>query len=430
MADDIAEHVENGLQVLVGTTSVERSEYLSQLLTRKGVKHNVLNAKHHEEEGRIIAEAGLPGKVTVSTNMAGRGTDIVLGGNPEVLLDARLQEQGLDPFEDEERYQEAWNEQLPKARERSMQLGDEVREAGGLYVIGTERHESRRIDNQLRGRSGRQGDPGETRFYLSMRDELMVRFVGQTMENMMNRLNVPDDVPIEAKMVSNAIKGAQSQVENQNFEMRKNVLKYDEVLNEQRKVVYRERQEILGAKDIKDQIRRMITDTVGAYVDGATAEGYVEDWDLDELFNALDSLYGPSVTPQQLIDGSEYGRPGELTAGQLREALVADAQAQYDALEANVAAIGGEAQMRNVERMVILPVIDTKWREHLYEMDYLKEGIGLRAMAQRDPLVEYQKEGGDMFHAMEEAVQEETVRQLFMMRKQFEQQPGAETATT
>ncbi|TVS23578.1 preprotein translocase subunit SecA [Corynebacterium sanguinis] len=430
VADDIAEHVENGQPVLVGTTSVERSEYLSQLLTRKSVKHNVLNAKHHEEEGRIIAEAGLPGKVTVSTNMAGRGTDIVLGGNPEVLLDARLQEQGLDPFEDEERYQEAWNEQLPKARERSMQLGDEVREAGGLYVIGTERHESRRIDNQLRGRSGRQGDPGETRFYLSMRDELMVRFVGQTMENMMNRLNVPDDVPIEAKMVSNAIKGAQSQVENQNFEMRKNVLKYDEVLNEQRKVVYRERQEILGAKDIKDQIRRMITDTVGAYVDGATAEGYVEDWDLDELFNALDSLYGPSVTPQQLIDGSEYGRPGELTAGQLREALVADAQAQYDALEANVAAIGGEAQMRNVERMVILPVIDTKWREHLYEMDYLKEGIGLRAMAQRDPLVEYQKEGGDMFHAMEEAVQEETVRQLFMMRKQFEQQPGAETATT
>ncbi|QPK84239.1 preprotein translocase subunit SecA [Corynebacterium qintianiae] len=429
VADDIAEHVENGQPVLVGTTSVERSEYLSQLLTRKGVKHNVLNAKHHEEEGRIIAEAGLPGKVTVSTNMAGRGTDIVLGGNPEVLLDARLQEQGLDPFEDEERYQEAWNEQLPKARERSKQLGDEVRDAGGLYVIGTERHESRRIDNQLRGRSGRQGDPGETRFYLSMRDELMVRFVGQSMENMMNRLNVPDNVPIEAKMVSNAIKGAQSQVENQNFEMRKNVLKYDEVLNEQRKVVYRERQEILGAKDIKEQVRRMITDTVGAYVDGATAEGYVEDWDLEELWSALDSLYGPTVSPQELIDGSEYGRPGELSAVQLREALVEDAQSQYDKLEDNVSAIGGEAQMRNVERMVILPIIDAKWREHLYEMDYLKEGIGLRAMAQRDPLVEYQKEGGDMFHAMEEAVQEETVRQLFMMRKQFEQQPGSETAS-
>ena len=425
VADDIAEHVAKGQPVLVGTTSVERSEYLSQLLTRKGVEHNVLNAKHHEEEGRIIAEAGLPGKVTVSTNMAGRGTDIVLGGNPEVLLDAKLQAQGLDPFEDEERYQEAWNEQLPIAKERSQQLGDEVREAGGLYVIGTERHESRRIDNQLRGRSGRQGDPGESRFYLSMRDELMVRFVGQSMENMMNRLNVPDDVPIEAKMVSNAIKGAQSQVENQNFEMRKNVLKYDEVLNEQRKVVYRERQEILGSRDIAGQVRRMIESTIGAYVDGATAEGYVEDWDLDELWNALDSLYGPQVSAQELIDGDEYGSPGELTSSQLRQALIDDANAQYDSLEERITSIGGEDQMRNLERMVILPIIDTKWREHLYEMDYLKEGIGLRAMAQRDPLVEYQKEGGDMFNAMNEAVQEETVRQLFAMRKQFEDQDAA-----
>nr|WP_236883622.1 preprotein translocase subunit SecA [Corynebacterium haemomassiliense] len=422
VAEDIAEHAAKGQPVLVGTTSVERSEYLSQLLTRKGVQHNVLNAKYHEEEGRIIAEAGLPGKVTVSTNMAGRGTDIVLGGNPEILLDAKLQAQGLDPLEDSERYQEAWDEQLPAAKERSQQLGDEVREAGGLYVIGTERHESRRIDNQLRGRSGRQGDPGESRFYLSMRDELMVRFVGQSMENMMNRLNVPDDVPIEAKMVSNAIKGAQSQVENQNFEMRKNVLKYDEVLNEQRKVVYRERQEILASKDIAGQVRRMIDSTIGAYVDGATADGYVEDWDLDGLWNALESLYGPTVSAQELIDGDEYGRAGELTSEQLRQALLDDANAQYDKLEENVASIGGEEQMRNLERMVILPIIDTKWREHLYEMDYLKEGIGLRAMAQRDPLVEYQKEGGDMFNAMNEAVQEETVRQLFTMRKQFETQ--------
>ena len=428
VAEDIAEHAAKGQPVLVGTTSVERSEYLSQLLTRKGVKHNVLNAKYHEEEGSIIAEAGLPGKVTVSTNMAGRGTDIVLGGNPEILLDAKLQAQGLDPLEDSERYQEAWDAQLPAAKERSQQLGDEVREAGGLYVIGTERHESRRIDNQLRGRSGRQGDPGETRFYLSMRDELMVRFVGQSMENMMNRLNVPDDVPIEAKMVSNAIKGAQSQVENQNFEMRKNVLKYDEVLNEQRKVVYRERQEILGSKDIAGQVRRMVDSTISAYVDGATAEGYVEDWDLDGLWNALDSLYGPTVSAQELIDGDEYGRAGELTSEQLRQALVDDANAQYDKLEENVASIGGEEQMRNLERMVILPIIDTKWREHLYEMDYLKEGIGLRAMAQRDPLVEYQKEGGDMFNAMNEAVQEETVRQLFTMRKQFETQDAEQAA--
>ena len=422
VVDDIAEHVESGQPVLVGTTSVERSEYLSQLLSKRGVKHNVLNAKHHEEEGQIIARAGRPGTVTVATNMAGRGTDIVLGGNPEVILDEKLRERGLDPFEDEEKYQEAWDAEIDSERERSKKLGDQVREAGGLYVLGTERHESRRIDNQLRGRTGRQGDPGETRFYLSMRDELMVRFVGQSMENMMNRLNVPDDVPIEAKMVSNSIKGAQAQVENQNFEMRKNVLKYDEVLNEQRKVVYATRHDILDAGDIQDNIRGMIDDTVSAYVAGATSTGYVEDWDLDALWNALDSLYGPTISHEELVEGSEYGSPGELSAEQLRDALVQDANNEYDKLEESVTAIGGEQQMRNTERMVILPIIDQKWREHLYEMDYLKEGIGLRAMAQRDPLVEYQKEGGEMFNAMNDGVKEETVRQLFMLRKQFKQQ--------
>ncbi|MFR9840627.1 preprotein translocase subunit SecA [Corynebacterium striatum] len=428
VVDDIAEHVATGQPVLVGTTSVERSEYLSQLLTKRGVKHSVLNAKHHEEEGQIVARAGRPGTVTVATNMAGRGTDIVLGGNPEVILDEKLRERGLDPFEDEERYQEAWDAEIEEEKERSKRLGDEVREAGGLYVLGTERHESRRIDNQLRGRTGRQGDPGETRFYLSMRDELMVRFVGQSMENMMNRLNVPDDVPIEAKMVSNSIKGAQAQVENQNFEVRKNVLKYDEVLNEQRKVVYATRHDILDAGDIKDNIRDMIDDTVSAYVAGATATGYVEDWNLDELWNALESLYGPTMSHESLVEGTEYGSAGELTAEQLREALVADANSEYDKLEEAVTAIGGESQMRSTERMVILPIIDQKWREHLYEMDYLKEGIGLRAMAQRDPLVEYQKEGGDMFNAMNEGVKEETVRQLFMLRKQFKAQEEAQAA--
>lgn len=425
VVDEIAEHVDAGQPVLVGTTSVERSEYLSQLLTKRGVKHNVLNAKHHEEEGNIVARAGRPGTVTVATNMAGRGTDIVLGGNPEVILDMKLRERGLDPFEDEEAYQQAWDAEIEEERARSQRLGDEVRAAGGLYVLGTERHESRRIDNQLRGRSARQGDPGETRFYLSMRDELMVRFAGQTMENMMNRLNVPDDVPIESKMVTNTIKRSQASVENQNFEMRKNVLKYDEVLNEQRKVVYRERHSILDAGDIKDNIRSMITDTVSAYVAGATATGFVEDWDLDELWKALDLLYGPQVTAEELIEGSEYGSSGELTAEQLRDALVADAQSQYDKLEEAVEQIGGPNQMRDTERMVILPIIDQKWREHLYEMDYLKEGIGLRAMAQRDPLVEYQKEGGDMFNAMNEAVKEDTVRQLFMLRKQFAAQEAA-----
>ena len=428
VVDDIAEHVEAGQPVLVGTTSVERSEYLSQLLSKRGIKHSVLNAKHHEEEGQIVARAGRPGTVTVATNMAGRGTDIVLGGNPEVILDEKLRERGLDPFEDEEKYQEAWDTEIDAEKERSKKLGDEVREAGGLYVLGTERHESRRIDNQLRGRSGRQGDPGETRFYLSMRDELMVRFVGQSMENMMNRLNVPDDVPIEAKMVSNSIKGAQAQVENQNFEMRKNVLKYDEVLNEQRKVVYATRHDILDAGDIKDNIRGMIDDTVSAYVSGATATGYVEDWNLDELWNALESLYGPTMSHESLVEGTEYGSAGELSAEQLRDALLADANSEYDKLEDSVTAIGGESQMRNTERMIILPIIDQKWREHLYEMDYLKEGIGLRAMAQRDPLVEYQKEGGDMFNAMNDGVKEETVRQLFMLRKQFKAQEEAKAA--
>ncbi|ALR33167.1 preprotein translocase subunit [Corynebacterium pseudotuberculosis] len=420
VVDDIAERVAKGQPVLVGTTSVERSEYLSRLLQRRGVKHSVLNAKFHEQEAQIVAQAGLPGAVTVATNMAGRGTDIVLGGNPDIIADINLRERGLDPVETPEEYEAAWDEELAKVKNRGERLAEEVREAGGLYVLGTERHESRRIDNQLRGRAGRQGDPGTTRFYLSMRDELMVRFVGQSMENMMNRLNVPDDVPIEAKMVTNSIKGAQASVENQNFEMRKNVLKYDEVMNEQRKVIYSERREILESADIAENIQKMIDDTIGAYVDGATANGYVEDWDLDALWNALESLYGPSMQAQELIDGTEYGSAGELSESDLRAAVLEDAHKQYAELEENVSAIGGEAQMRNIERMVILPVIDQKWREHLYEMDYLKEGIGLRAMAQRDPLVEYQKEGGDMFNAMKDGIKEETVRQLFLLRKQFQ----------
>ena len=425
VVDDIAERVAKGQPILVGTVSVERSEYLSQLLTKRGVKHNVLNAKHHEQEAQIVAQAGLPGAVTVATNMAGRGTDIVLGGNPEILLDIKLRERGLDPFEDEESYQEAWDAELPEMKRRCEERGDKVREAGGLYVLGTERHESRRIDNQLRGRSARQGDPGSTRFYLSMRDDLMVRFVGPTMENMMNRLNVPDDVPIESKTVTNSIKGAQAQVENQNFEMRKNVLKYDEVMNEQRKVIYGERREILESADISRYINNMIEETISAYVAGATANGYVEDWDLDELWNALDALYGPTVSWTELVEGSEYGKPGELSAEDLRTALINDARNEYSRLEEAVSAIGGEAQMRNIERMVLMPVIDTKWREHLYEMDYLKEGIGLRAMAQRDPLVEYQKEGGDMFNGMKDGIKEETVRQLFLLRKQFLKEDAA-----
>ncbi|WP_314744505.1 preprotein translocase subunit SecA [uncultured Corynebacterium sp.] len=428
VVQDIAERVAKGQPVLVGTTSVERSEYLSKLLQRRHIKHNVLNAKFHEQEAQIIARAGLPGQVTVATNMAGRGTDIVLGGNPDIIADINLRERGLDPIETPEEYEAAWDEELEKVKEKAKKEAEKVRKAGGLYVLGTERHESRRIDNQLRGRSGRQGDPGLTRFYLSMRDDLMVRFVGQTMENMMNRLNVPDDVPIEAKMVTNSIKGAQAQVENQNFEMRKNVLKYDEVMNEQRKVIYRERREILESADIAANIQAMIDETITAYVRGATMNGYVEDWDLESLWHALETLYGPSMTVEELIDGTQFGAAGELSADDLLEAVLLDAHTQYEQLEEAVTLIGGEAQMRNLERQVILPILDQKWREHLYEMDYLKEGIGLRAMAQRDPLVEYQKEGGEMFDAMKDAIKEETVRQLFMLRKQFQAQAEAMAA--
>ncbi|MBI9001656.1 preprotein translocase subunit SecA [Corynebacterium sp. CCM 9185] len=418
VVDDIAERVEKGQPVLVGTTSVERSEYLSGLLQKRGIRHHVLNAKHHEQEAEIVARAGLPGAVTVATNMAGRGTDIVLGGNPDILADINLRERGLDPVENPEAYEEAWDDEITRMKAKSEKFAEEVREAGGLYVLGTERHESRRIDNQLRGRSGRQGDPGLTRFYLSMRDDLMVRFVGATMENMMNRLNVPDDMPIDAKMVSNSIKGAQTQVENQNFEMRKNVLKYDEVMNEQRKVIYRERRQILEGRDVGPQVQSMIDDTVAAYIAGETANGYVEDWDLDRLWNALESLYGPSTTWRSLVEGAEYGQPGELTAEQLLDAVLKDVHSQYSEMEDVITTQGSEDQMRSLERSVILNVVDRKWREHLYEMDYLKEGIGLRAMAQRDPLVEYQKEGGDMFNAMKDGIKEETVRQLFILRKQ------------
>src|SRR5699024_5576877 len=370
-AEDIAERVEKGQPVLVGTTSVERSEYLSKLLQRRGIKHNVLNAKYHEQEAEIVARAGLPGAVTVATNMAGRGTDIVLGGNPDIIADQDLRERGFDPVEDPEAYQEAWDEEIIKAREKSKQQAEEVREAGGLYVLGTERHESRRIDNQLRGRSARQGDPGETRFYLSMRDDLITRFVGQSMEAMMTRLNIPDHEAIDSKMVTNAIKGAQAQVEAANLEMRKNVLKYDEVMNEQRKVIYAERRQILEGEDVQRQIRGMLEDTITAYVTAATAEGYVEDWDLDELWQALQSLYGPTMSYESLISGSEYGKPGELSSSQLLEAVLADANAQYDKLEDAVIEMGGEEQMRGMERGVLLNVVDQKWREHLYEMDYL-----------------------------------------------------------
>ncbi|MFZ2172608.1 MAG: preprotein translocase subunit SecA [Rhodococcus sp. (in: high G+C Gram-positive bacteria)] len=416
VVDDVAERHQKGQPVLIGTTSVERSEYLSKQFAKRGVPHNVLNAKFHEQEATIIAEAGRSGAVTVATNMAGRGTDVVLGGNPDIIADIALRKRGLDPVHTPDEYEAAWDEVLEQVKAEVKADADKVREAGGLYVLGTERHESRRIDNQLRGRSGRQGDPGESRFYLSLGDELMRRFNGAALESIMTRLNLPDDVPIEAKMVSKAIKSAQTQVEQQNFEIRKNVLKYDEVMNQQRTVIYGERRQILEGKNMEGQVEKMITDVVTAYVDGATADGYVEDWDLEQLWTALRTLYPISLDYKELVGEGADGSEKDLSRDDLRDIVRKDAHDAYARREAEIDALAGDGAMRELERRVLLSVLDRKWREHLYEMDYLKEGIGLRAMAQRDPLVEYQREGFDMFTAMLEGLKEESVGFLFNLQ--------------
>ncbi|HWD04056.1 MAG TPA: preprotein translocase subunit SecA [Amycolatopsis sp.] len=411
VAEDIAERHEKGQPVLVGTTSVEKSEHLSKLLLKLGVPHEVLNAKYHGREALIVARAGKLGAVTVATNMAGRGTDIVLGGNPDIIADQELREQGLDPVENSEEYEAAWPKVLEEIKASAKEEAEQVIKAGGLYVLGTERHESRRIVYQLRGRSGRQGDPGESRFYLSLGDELMRRFNAVMVERVMTTMRLPDDVPIEHKMVSKAIKSAQTQVEQLNMETRKNVLKYDEVMNEQRKVIYAERHRVLEGEDLREQIEHMIVDVVGAYVDGATSEGYAEDWDHDQLWTALKTLYPVSLSWDDLVED------GDLDAEGLREALVGDAIEAYNRREAEIdELVGEEGAMRRLERQVMLTVLDRKWREHLYEMDYLKEGIGMRALAQRDPLIEYQREGFDMFRAMLDSLKEEAVGFLFNLQ--------------
>ncbi|MEV2215273.1 preprotein translocase subunit SecA [Streptomyces sp. NPDC050997] len=416
VVDDIVEKHEKGQPILVGTTSVEKSEYLSQQLSKRGVQHEVLNAKQHDREAPIIAQAGRKGAVTVATNMAGRGTDIKLGGNPDDLAEAELRQRGLDP----EEHIEEWAAALPAALEKAEQAVkaefEEVKDLGGLYVLGTERHESRRIDNQLRGRSGRQGDPGESRFYLSLGDDLMRLFKAQMVERVMSMANVPDDVPIENKMVTRAIASAQSQVEQQNFETRKNVLKYDEVLNRQREVIYGERRRVLEGEDLHEQVQHFMNDTIDEYVSAETAEGFPEDWDLDRLWGAFKQLYPVKVTVEELEEAA--GDRAGLTAEYISESIKDDIHEQYEGRETQL----GSEIMRELERRVVLSVLDRKWREHLYEMDYLQEGIGLRAMAQKDPLVEYQREGFDMFTAMMEGIKEESVGYLFNLEVQVEQQ--------
>ncbi|WP_028659696.1 preprotein translocase subunit SecA [Nocardioides insulae] len=417
VVEDIAERHKAGQPVLVGTVSVEKSEHLSDLMKKKGIPHTVLNAKVHADEAKIVALAGHKGAVTVATNMAGRGTDIMLGGSVEFLADQDLRKQGLEPAgETADAYEAAWAEKIEKVKEQVATEHEEVTEIGGLYVIGTERHESRRIDNQLRGRSGRQGDPGESRFYLSLQDELMRLFKSDWVDRILQILNVPDDVPIENKRVTNAIASAQTQVEGQNFESRKNVLKYDDVMDRQRKVIYSERRQVLEGGDLEEQVRGFLDDVVRGLVENSTGE-FAEEWDLAQLSVDLKQIWPLGVDLQAMAD--DAGGQSGLDRAEVIEALRKDAHAAYDRREEEV----GEEVMRELERRVILSVLDRKWRDHLYEMDYLREGIYLRAYSQRDPLVEYQHEGFTMFQAMQGAIKEEAVGFLFNLEVQVEDEP-------
>ncbi len=402
---DIKERHEKGQPILVGTASVENSEYLSRQLAKAGVRHEVLNAKNNEREAAIVAQAGRKGAVTVATNMAGRGTDIMLGGNPEFEAVEKMRELGLDPNTNSEEYEARWPEVLKACEDAAKEEHEEVTELGGLYVLGTERHESRRIDNQLRGRSGRQGDPGESRFYLSLTDELMRLFNTGMATRLMAA--APEDSALDSKIVSRAIATAQANVEGRNAEQRKNVLKYDDVLNRQREAIYKDRGRILHGDDLKEQISGFVDEVLTTIIDARVSEGHAEDWDFDELWSALKQVYPISITVDDLAE--DAGDRTKITRDQIVKEVLADAHLIYDEREKSV----GEESMREIERRVMLSVIGERWPEHLYEMEYLKEGIGLRAMAQRDPLVEYQREGYDMYQAMLGAIREETVTYLF-----------------
>lgn len=424
VVDDIAERYEVGQPVLVGTTSVEKSETLSERLRERGIPHEVLNAKQHAREAAVVAMAGRKGAVTVATNMAGRGTDIMLGGNAEHIAVSALKEAGLDPEENAEEYEKAWPEALSAAKEACRAEHDEVVELGGLYVLGTERHESRRIDNQLRGRSGRQGDPGESRFYLSMEDDLMRMFASGLAQRIMTSGAYPDDVPLESKMVTRGIAGAQRQVESRNYEIRKNVLKYDDVMTEQREKVYSERRRVLDGEDLEPQIEAFRAQAVSSIVNAGTAEGRPDEWDLDALWDELGRLYPVGLSQDEVVEA--LGGKDALTSERLIDELSEDVAVAYEDAEARIEANAlahaqlGDEPMRTLERRILLAVVDKRWREHLYEMDYLKEGIGLRAMAQRDPLVEYANEGARMFRAMMEGIREETVEQIFANVNRFD----------
>ena len=412
---DIVDRHQKGQPVLVGTTSVEKSEYLSKLLAKAGVRHEVLNAKNHAREAAIVAQAGRLGAVTVATNMAGRGTDIMLGGNVEFLTITEINKRGINAEENPAQYQAAWDEVYAQTKQAVEEEAQKVLEVGGLYVLGTERHESRRIDNQLRGRAGRQGDKGESRFYLSLTDDLMRLFSSGAAGALMNRPGIPDDMAIESKLVSRSIMSAQGQVEARNAEVRKNVLKYDDVLNRQREAIYGDRRHILEGDNIEGRVDEFLEAAIAEIVRSHISDSAGKDWDLEQLWNELRNIYPIGLEIEEVL--AEAGSRSRLTTAWLSREIVSDARIAYQARTTQI----GEAAMRELERRVVLSVIDRKWRDHLYEMDYLKEGIGLRAMAQRDPLVEYQREGYGMFQQMMGAIREECIGFLFNLEVQVEE---------
>ena len=401
--DEILELNKIGRPVLVGTVSIEKSEHLSHLLRRKGLKHVVLNAKYHEMEAAIIAQAGRIGSVTIATNMAGRGVDILLGGNPEFLAREQLRKAGIDPLKAD---QEQWEKALAEAKRTTEDAHDNVIGMGGLHILGTERHEARRIDNQLRGRAGRQGDPGSSRFYLSLEDDLMRIFGSERISGLMARIGMGEGIPIEHKMVSRAIERAQRQVEGQNFTTRKHLLEYDDVMNKQRETIYKMRKEILEGKDMKSFVQELIGTLVEWQLDTyANKEKNPEDWDVPALKQAVGTQFGANLDDLRFDWDS-------LTYDELQEKLVSALHAAYEEKEGTLT----PARMREFERIIMLQVIDSQWKDHLLGMDYLKEGIGLRGYGQRDPLVEYKKESYDMFQAMMDRIEEETVRYLFLIQ--------------
>jgi preprotein translocase subunit SecA len=397
VVSDITERIDGGQPVLVGTASVAKSELLSGMLDRQGIAHTVLNAKLHTQEAEVVAQAGRRGAVTVATNMAGRGVDILLGGNPESLADHEVRAEGLDP--DTEEGQVRYTSLLEKFKEECKAEGEKVREAGGLYVLGSERHESRRIDNQLRGRAGRQGDLGESRFFLSLEDELMRLFATGAMNWVMSRA-LPEDVPIDSKMVSKAIERAQNTVEARNAEIRKDTLKYDEVMNEQRKVVYARRMQILEGEDLRARTIEVISTALDSTIAANCPGDVTEDWTLDSLVTEVRQYFPSTITREELDEFDE--------SDDIYQKLAAEAIAYYDQREADMP--GGDDTMRALEREVMLQLIDQKWREHLSEMDYLRHGINLRAMGQRDPLVEWQRDGYEMFGQMMSSIDDDYVK--------------------